>query len=74
MVDNSVVLAQRARESIASMRELARRATYFIKELNLKLQEQSSASKDVAVKIEQVSHQTEPTSQRMQQGVSRFQI
>lgn len=67
MVDNSVVLAQRSRESIASMRELARRATYFIKELNLRLQEQSSASKDVAIKIE-------PTSQRMQQAVSRFQI
>lgn len=63
LVDNSVVLAQRAGESIAGMRELAQRVTDIIKELNLTLREQSSASNDVAVKIEQISHQAEQTSQ-----------
>lgn len=63
LVDNSVVLAQCAGESIAGMRELAQRVTDIIKELNLTLQEQSSASNDVAVKIEQISHQAEQTSQ-----------
>lgn len=63
LVDNSVALAKQAGDAIAGMRALSQRVTQIIQELNTTMREQSAASNDVAVKIEQISNQAEQTSQ-----------
>lgn len=63
LVDNSVTLAKQAGDAIATMRSLSQQVTQIIQELNTTMREQSAASNDVAVKIEQISNQAEETSQ-----------
>ena len=62
LVDNSVALAHKAGEAIANLRDMAQNVSTFVRELDPTLSEQSTASSDVAVKIEQISSQAEQTS------------
>ena len=62
LVDSSVNLAHKAGEAITSLRDMAQNVSTFVRELDPTLSEQSMASSDVAVKIEQISGQAEQTS------------
>jgi methyl-accepting chemotaxis protein len=62
LVDNSVALAHKAGDAITNLRDMAQNVSAFVCELDPTLSEQSMASSDVAVKIEQISSQAEQTS------------
>jgi methyl-accepting chemotaxis protein len=62
LVDSSVDLAREAGEAIARLREMADRVSGVMSELDSGLREQSAASTDVAVKIEQIATQAEEAS------------
>lgn len=62
LVDDSVLLAHEAGASIAELRQLAEQVASVMRELDNGLREQSSASTDVAVKLEQIATQTEEAS------------
>ena len=60
--NSSVELAQRAGTAIAQLKEMAQQVAEVVNEVNNGLREQSAASTDVAVKIEQVATQSEEAS------------
>ncbi|WP_415036187.1 methyl-accepting chemotaxis protein [Azonexus sp.] len=60
--NSSVELAQRAGTAIAQLKEMAQQVAEVVNEVNSGLREQSAASTDVAVKIEQVATQSEEAS------------
>lgn len=62
LADSSVELAQRAGESIAQLRTMAQQVADVVGEVNNSLREQSAASTDVALKIEQIATQSEEAS------------
>ena len=62
LVESSVSLAKTAGGSIASLREMAQQVAHIVNDLSSSLSEQSAASTDVALKIEQISVQAEQTS------------
>ena len=62
LADSSVVLAQQAGQSIAHLREMAQQVADVVREVNNGLREQSAASTDVAVRIEQIATQSEEAS------------
>ncbi len=70
LVDQSVVDARQAGEAIASLQEMARKVAQIIADVDVALQEQSSASNDVAKKVEDVATQTEESSSIAQQTLS----
>ncbi|MFV0370187.1 MAG: methyl-accepting chemotaxis protein [Azonexus sp.] len=60
--NSSVELAQRAGTAIAQLKEMAQQVAEVVNEVNNGLREQSAASTDVVVKIEQVATQSEEAS------------
>lgn len=62
LVDSSVTLAQSAGDAIANLRHMAQQVSEIVRNLSSSLSEQSEASTDVAVRIEQISAQAEQTS------------
>ncbi len=62
LVDSSVQLAQQAGDSIAQLRQMAQQVADVVREVDNGLREQSAASTDVAVKIEQIATQAEEAS------------
>lgn len=62
LVDSSVLLAQQAGDSIAQLRQMAQQVADVVREVDNGLREQSAASTDVAVKIEQIATQAEEAS------------
>jgi methyl-accepting chemotaxis protein len=62
LADSSVELAQQAGSAIAEMRAMAQQVAEVIGEVDNGLREQSTASTDVAVKIEQIATQAEEAS------------
>lgn len=62
MADSSVELAQQAGAAIAELRTMAQQVAEVIREVDNGLREQSTASTDVAVKIEQIATQAEEAS------------
>ena len=59
LVDSSVAYAEQAGASIATLREMAQRVAKLVGEVDGALREQSSASTEVAKKIEDVATQAE---------------
>ncbi len=62
LADSSVELAQQAGSAIAEMRAMAQQVAEVISDVDSGLREQSTASTDVAVKIEQIATQAEEAS------------
>ncbi len=62
LADSSVELAQQAGAAIAELRTMAQQVAEVIREVDNGLREQSTASTDVAVKIEQIATQAEEAS------------
>ena len=62
LVDSSVLLAQQAGEAIARLRDMAQQVAGVIKEVDVGLREQSAASNDVAMRIEEIATQSEEAS------------
>jgi len=62
LVDSSVAHAQRAGAAIAKLREMAQQVAAIIGDVDVALREQSSASTEVAKKIEDIASQSEGAS------------
>ncbi|MBS4016827.1 MAG: methyl-accepting chemotaxis protein [Dechloromonas sp.] len=62
LADSSVELAQQAGTVIAELRTMAQQVADIIRDVDNGLREQSTASTDVAVKIEQIATQSEEAS------------
>ncbi len=62
LADSSVELAQQAGKAIAELRTMAQQVAGVISDVNNGLREQSNASTDVAVKVEQIATQSEEAS------------
>jgi methyl-accepting chemotaxis protein len=62
LADSSVGLAQQAGDSIAQLRSMAQQVADVIREVDSGLREQSAASNDVALRIEQIATQSEEAS------------
>jgi methyl-accepting chemotaxis protein len=62
LADSSVDLAQQAGSAIAQLRTMAQQVAEVIRDVDNGLREQSTASTDVAVRIEQIATQSEEAS------------
>lgn len=62
LVDSSVSLAREAGEAIGQLRQMAEQVSDVMRDLDSGLREQSAASTDVALKVEQIATQTEEAS------------
>jgi len=62
LADSSVELARQAGEAIIELRTMAQQVAAAVGEVDVGLREQSSASTDVAVRIEQIATQSEEAS------------
>jgi len=62
LADSSVELARQAGEAIIELRGMAQQVAAAVSEIDVGLREQSSASTDVAVRIEQIATQSEEAS------------
>jgi len=62
LVDSSVLCAGKAGDAIATLQKMARQLSKVVGDVDMALREQTSASTEVARKIEDIASQTEETS------------
>jgi methyl-accepting chemotaxis protein len=72
-VDEGAVLAAQAEEAIAKMRDSTGHVMEVIDNITMALGEQTKASNDIAVKVEQIAHMTEENDLSVQNNNSAVQ-
>ena len=67
-VEEGVRLASRASDEVAHMQENGQRITEVVDAINVALKEQSAATREIAVRVEAISQDTEEMAASSRQG------